>query len=62
MKLKTMNILIEKADIQDLLERTDDLYRWLSDNPLADIRLFEKKANQLAILSIKIQIYYKNNL
>lgn len=57
-----MKSLIEKIDIQELTERADDLYKWLYDNPLADIRLFEKKANQFAILSIKIHIYYKNNI
>lgn len=57
-----MNQFIEKTDIQDLLNRTDDLYSWLSDNPLADIRLFEKKANELAWLSVKIAAYNKNNL
>lgn len=57
-----MNQFIEKTDIQDLLNRTDDLYSWLSDNPLEDIRLFEKKANELAWLSVKIAAYNKNNL
>lgn len=56
-----MNRLIERTDIQLLLNRAQSLIDWLSDNPLADIRLFEAKANQLAILSIKIHIYYKNN-
>lgn len=56
-----MNLLIEKTDIKILLNRAQELIDWLSDNPLADIRLFEAKANQLAILSIKIHIYYKNN-
>lgn len=57
-----MNPFTEKVDIQDLLIRTDDLYLWLFDNPLADIRLFEKKANELAWLSVKIAAYNKNNL
>lgn len=57
-----MNVLIEKVDIQSLLTRIDDLYLWLFDNPLADIRLFEKKTNELAWLSVKIAAYNKNNL
>lgn len=57
-----MNPFTEKVDIQILLIRTDDLYLWLFDNPLADIRLFEKKANELAWLSVKIAAYNKNNL
>lgn len=56
-----MNRLLEKVDIQKLQGRADDLYEWLSDNPLEDIRLFEDKANQLAILSVRISNYYKNN-
>lgn len=56
-----MNVLIEKVDIQILQRRTDDLYLWLLDNPLADIRLFEKKTNELAWLSVKIAAYNKNN-
>lgn len=56
-----MNAFTEKVDIQILQRRTDDLYLWLLDNPLEDIRIFEDKANQLAILSVRISNYYKNN-
>lgn len=56
-----MNTLLDKTDIQKLQGRVDDLYQWLSDNPLADIRLFEVKANRLAILSVKINNYNRNN-
>lgn len=58
-----MNRFLEKkTDIQNLLDRYKKLYGWVSDNPLADIRLFEDKANQLAILSVRISNYNKNNL
>lgn len=57
-----MNILIEKVSINELQERAQELLDWLYDHPLADIREFEDKANKLAILSIKIDHYYKNNL
>ncbi len=57
-----MNMLVEKTNINQLLERAQELIDWLSDHPLADIRVFENKANQLAILSIKINNYYHNNL
>lgn len=56
-----MKSLIEKVDIQSLKKRTDDLHKWIYDNPLEDIRIFEDKANQLAILSVRIHIYKKNN-
>ncbi|WP_042370321.1 hypothetical protein [Bacteroides neonati] len=56
-----MNMLVEKTNINQLLERAQELIDWLSDHPLADIRVFEDKANQLAILSIKINNYYHNN-
>lgn len=56
-----MKSLIERINIQELRTRADDLYKWLYDNPLADIRAFENKANQLAILLVKIHIYNKNN-
>lgn len=56
-----MNILTERVNILDLIERTDDIRQWLFENPLADIRLFEDKANQLACLSVKIAVYNKNN-
>ena len=56
-----MKSLIEKVDIQSLKRRADDLHKWIYDNPLEDIRIFEDKANQLAILSVRIHIYKKNN-
>ena len=56
-----MKSLIEKVDIQNLKKRADDLHKWICDNPLEDIRTFEDKANQLAILSVRIHIYNKNN-
>nr|DAU74141.1 MAG TPA: MCM N-terminal domain [Crassvirales sp.] len=56
-----MKSLIEKVDIQNLKKRADDLHKWIYDNPLEDIRTFEDKANQLAILSVRIHIYNKNN-
>lgn len=56
-----MKSLIEKVDIQNLEKKVDNLHQWLYDNPLADIRTFENKANQLAILLVKIHIYNKNN-
>lgn len=57
-----MNLYTEKVDINHLQGRVNSLYAWLSENPLADIRLFEKKANELAWLSVKIAAYNKNNL
>lgn len=53
--------LKEKTDLDRFIEQAQELIEWLLDNPLEEIRLFEEKANQYAILTVKISNYYQNN-
>lgn len=53
--------LKEKTDLDRFIEQAQELIEWLLDNPLEEIHLFEEKANQYAILTVKISNYYLNN-
>ncbi|MEG2151254.1 MAG: hypothetical protein RRY36_08560 [Bacteroidaceae bacterium] len=54
--------LIERTKIEELLARSDDVCSWIVDNFLnSNIHDFEEKANEYAILSVRINNYYKNN-
>ncbi|GEM_PF-5054540 len=51
--------MIERTNIDLLIERANDTISWLEDNVFHPD--FYKKANQYAILTVRISNYYKNN-
>lgn len=54
-------MMIDKTNIRKLIEQYELTIDWLADNPSAPIPEFDRVANKMAVLSVRINIYYKKN-
>lgn len=54
-------MLIDKTNIRELAERYNNAVSWLLDNTSAPIDKYDRVANEMAILSVRISNYYKKN-
>lgn len=53
--------LLEPTDINELINRYNELTDWLYDHLLAYLPLFEEKLRERNILSVRIHNYYHDN-
>jgi len=53
--------LLDLTDVNELMERHEELTQWLSANIGAKTRLFEEKARLRNVLSVRIYNYHKDN-
>lgn len=54
-------MMIDKTNIRELIRRYEEAVEWLIENVSAPVYQYSKVASKMAMLSVRISIYYKKN-